>query len=104
MNKIEIMAKKVERLYVSPMGELYMDALKIEAWLKNRTLSNEANSLLCAALMKRDDYRNRALAELAQKRGISVEQLKAQILTDKAEIMTGSEYADVLEGDEAEQQ
>jgi hypothetical protein len=76
---------KAERLYVAPLGEIYMDALKYEAWLKNRSLSAEANSLLCSALMKREEYRDRMLGEMAAKRGISVDQLKSMILRDEAD-------------------
>lgn len=88
---------KLERLYVSPLGETYIDALTIEAWIKNRSISMEAQSLLCSALMKRAGYRDAILEELARKRGISVDALKDQILTGRAEILTGDEYAGVVD-------
>jgi len=83
-----------KRIFISPMGEAYLDALTIEAWLKNRSVSMEAQSLLCAMLKKRQEYREKMVAELAEKRGIPPSELKAQILAGKAEILEPGDMGD----------
>lgn len=94
----ETMAKA--RFFISSLGELYHDALKLEAWIKDRSMAAEGNSLLCAALMRREEYRNRALEYLAAKRGISREELIALILTDQAEKLSSEEYASAIQEQE----
>lgn len=56
-------------------------------------MASEATSLLCSALMKRKQYRDDAIAYLAQKRGIDPELLVTQILTDSAPVLTTDDYA-----------
>lgn len=90
------------RFTIQPPGELYHDALKVEAWLKRRSMAAEATSLLCSTLIQRKQYREEALAYLAQKRGITPEALLTQILTDTAEILTMEDYATLVEEREAE--
>ena len=75
------------RLYIAPLGEAYEDALRIEAWLKNRTVASEASSLLSARLMSRQSYREKMIGYLATKRGISPEELTQQILSGEAKPM-----------------
>lgn len=82
-----------ERFYIAQLGEPYLDMLKVEAWLKRRTLSAEGNSLLCSRLMQREEYRRRLVEELARKRGIPFEQMWDDILCDRAEYLTPAEYA-----------
>ena len=84
------------RLQVPYLGEHYADLLKIEAWLKARSVPNEAQSLLCAMLMKREAARDGILQRLAKKRGISKDQLVANILAEKEAHMSSAEYADLL--------
>ena len=95
----ERVADPTKRLQVSPLGELYGDALKIEAFLKNRTEATEANSLLCARLMSRDEYRQKSIEYLAWKRGISAEQMRQDILLGNAEHLTPQECWEVGSGD-----
>ena len=81
-----------ERFYIRHPQEWYYDLLKVEAWLKGRSLSDEASNLLCARLMQREEYRNKALDHLARKRGITREQLIRDILLDQAQQMSADEY------------
>lgn len=75
------MAKKPEnRLAISPLSEMYQDLLRIDAHIAGNTIAAQARSLLCAKLLQRSDFRQEALRHLAQKRGISPDELKAQIL------------------------
>lgn len=84
-----------DRLRIQNVGEFYNDALKIEAWLKDRTVAAEANSLLCSALMRRNDIRKAMVSELARKRGISYEAMWDSILLEVAEQLTTEEFAAV---------
>ena len=70
---------KDNRVKIQPLGEMYADALAIEAFLKDRTEAAEANSLLCSTLQRRHEYREEAIAYLAKKRNVSPEKLKADI-------------------------
>lgn len=93
------MASEQKRLLVSPLGEIYRDALLIESFLKNRTIANEANSLLCSRLMSRAGYREKSIAYLAWKRGISPEEMVQQILSGSAEHLTAQECWEIGEED-----
>jgi len=96
-NGVSVSMASNQRLAVSPLGEIYEDALTIEAFLKNRTKSNEANSLLCSRLMARQEYRQQAISYLAWKRGVTPEEMIEQILTGKAEHLSPEECWDVAE-------
>lgn len=85
-----------DRFYISQLGEPYYDMLKVEAWLKQRTMSAEANSILCSRLMQREEYRDRLVNELARKRGISFQQMWDMILIDGAEPMSPTEYKSIV--------
>lgn len=86
-----------ERLQISKPGEYYMDALRLEAFLKNNTIAGEAKSLICARLMQRQDYRNEMLDWVARKRGVSRQELIDAILSGEADKLTASESAQVKE-------
>jgi len=89
------MARANDRLRIQNLGEIYNDALKVEAWLTDRTVAAEANSLLCSALFKRRDIRKEMVEELARKRGLSFEEMWDSILRDEAERMTSDELKSV---------
>lgn len=93
-----------DRFYIAPLGEPYYDILKVEAWLKRRTMSAEANSILCARLMQREDYRRRLVEECARKRGIPFQQMWDDIIYDRARPMTAQEYAAQKDRPEPEQE
>lgn len=89
-----------DRIYVRHPGEFYYDELQVEAWIKGRTVSDEASNLLGARLMQRKEYRELILSALARKRGISPEELRDGILKGTAEPMTAEEYRQIeTEGD-----
>lgn len=79
------------RVSIADMGEYYYDMLMVEAKLKGRTLTAEANSLLCSNLAKRTEARQQMLNHLAWKRGISPEEVARRILTDTLEPPTPEE-------------
>ena len=81
-------------LRIPDIGEPYYDCLMIEAFIKQTTLTQEARSLICSALMRRKDYREAILAELATKRGISVPELKRQILTGTVQNLEPGEWVE----------
>ena len=94
-DRISVMPQQ-PRLQVPYLGEHYADLLKLEAWIKARSAPNEAQSLLCAMLMKREATRDAILQRLAKKRSISKDELVANILADKEAHMSSEEYAELL--------
>lgn len=89
------MARQVDRtIRVTGIGEAYYDALTLEAWIKSSSLVNEARSLLCSTLMRREEYRDRILTSLATKRGVQLDTLKKQILTGTAQELAPGEWVD----------
>lgn len=85
-----------DRYYISQLGEPYFDMLKVEAWLKQRTMAAEGNSLLCSSLMRREEYRNQLIQEVARKRGIPFQQMWDDILTGRVKPMSPEEYEGLL--------
>lgn len=88
-----------DRFFIRHPREWYMDLLQVEAWIKGRSLSDEACNMLCTRLMQREEYRNKALDHLARKRGITREQLVEEILKGEAQQMTAEEYRQVKSTD-----
>ncbi len=83
------------RLQVPYLGEHYTDMLQLEAWIKDRSMPTEAQSLLCSSLMRREATRQAILQRLADKRGISVAALTDQILVGEASPLSQEEFAAV---------
>ena len=83
---------KGDRLYLPALGEIYDDALRVEAYLKNRTMATEGNSLLCSILMKHAQYREEAVRYLARKRRITYEEMIEQILSEEAEELSTEDF------------
>lgn len=83
------------RSYIAPLGEYYYDCLVVEAYLKGRTVSSEGASLLCHALMRREEYRNQMVEYCARKRGITPEQMWQEILTGEAKPMTPDQFKEL---------
>ena len=76
---IPIAPNKHGRYYVNlPPYYLYM--LAIEAWLKARSLPEEAGSLLCSKLGEREGKRVEMLTLLADRMGITPQALREGIL------------------------
>lgn len=65
---------------ISPIGEYYSDLLTIDAYISGKTKSAQASSLLCSKLQEREELIEKRLIYLAEKRGISVKELKIEIL------------------------
>ena len=77
--------KKDDRILVSGLGEYYDDLLTLDAWINGRSKPQQANSLLCAKLMERENRIKERVAYLAGKRGISADEMWVQILRGDAE-------------------
>lgn len=73
-------ARKDARLIVSPLGEFYTDLLTVDAWLNNRSRAGQANILLCAKLQDRQKLIKERLDYIANKRGITTDELWKQIV------------------------
>ena len=85
---------KSERIHTSPIGEYYMDLLEIDSWIVGRTKSTQATSLLCAKLQERETRIKDRLTYLAEKRGLSVNELWNGII--KGEIKNDEPVGDIL--------
>lgn len=92
-----------DRMQITRPGEYYMDALKIEAFLKNNTVAGEAKSLICARLMQRKDYREEMLDWVARKRGVTRQELIDAILAGEAGKLDKSE-SEAVKGLEKEEE
>jgi plasmid stability protein len=69
-----------DRQYASGMGEFYLDALAVEAALKQRSIAAEAGSLLCAKLQEREARRTAMVLYMANRRNISFNQMWSLLL------------------------
>ncbi|MGB3693323.1 MAG: hypothetical protein WBG70_23815 [Spirulinaceae cyanobacterium] len=90
------MAKKDERLSLPALGEYYDDLLVIDSWINNRTKATQGQSLLCAKLQERESRINDRIKYLAQKRGISANELWVQILKGDAQKLSADEIDEEL--------
>ena len=68
------MPNKLNRYYAN-LSVYYYWMLVVEAWLKNRSLSEEAGSLLSAKLMQRKPEREEMLMTIASELGITRDEL-----------------------------
>ncbi len=91
-----------KRLQIPWIGEYYADALTLEARIKNRTEVQEAASLLCAKLMERKSKREEMIQYLADKRGISFDEMKRQLLTGEYKPLEPEEIVELEEVEEGE--
>lgn len=79
------MPRKDERLAIPALGEYYNDVLTVDAWVNGRTKVAQAQSLLCARLQERDKLIRERVEYLAKKRGISFDEMWADILNGTAQ-------------------
>ena len=84
-----------EQIQLDNLGEYYTDMLQLEAFIKNSSLTAQAETLLRTHLFQRTKYRNEALEHLAWKRQISMAELKKQILTGKATQLSQNEFTEM---------
>jgi hypothetical protein len=61
--------------YYANLGISHYWMLFVEAWLKNRSLAEEAGSLLAAKLVQRTQDRDEMLNRIARRMGISYDEL-----------------------------
>ncbi|NET09098.1 MAG: hypothetical protein F6K16_31220 [Symploca sp. SIO2B6] len=76
---------ETKRFAVPDLGEWYTDLLSIDSWINNRSRAVQAQSLLCAKLQEREQLIEKRLAYVAQKRGITPDELRLQILNGTAQ-------------------
>jgi len=88
--KLTVMAE-TKRFTVPDLGEWYTDQLALDAWLNNRSKAVQAQSLLSAKLQEREATIEKRIAYIAQKRGITPEELRSQILAGKAQQISRDE-------------
>ena len=77
--------RKDGRLTVAAIGEFYEDLLRVDSWINARTMASQASLLLCEKLMQNQIEIRNQVACLANKRGISANELWNQILSGEAE-------------------
>jgi ribosome assembly protein YihI (activator of Der GTPase) len=77
------MVDRPERFQIQ-LGEYYADLLKLDAWVNGRTKSLQAGNLLGAKIQERESKILERIAYLAEKRGISPEELRKQVLNGVA--------------------
>ena len=82
-----------KRIWVSWLGDYYMDVLAVEAAIKGRTQAAEAASLLCSILQQREEKRRQMVQYLADKNQIPYEEMWRRLAngtykTDDIEIDT----------------
>ena len=82
------------RLTIAPIGEYYGDLLTIDSWINDRSKAQQASSLLCSKLQEREDRIRERVKYLANKRGISPDELWIQILKGKAKKIEPDEIVD----------
>ncbi|MCG6138733.1 MAG: hypothetical protein MET45_29750 [Nostoc sp. LLA-1] len=79
------MPRKDERLAIPSLGEYDNDLLTVDAWINNRSKVVQAQSLLCAKLQERDKLIRERVEYLAKKRGITFDEMWAEILNGTAQ-------------------
>ena len=94
-----MISRKDGRLTIAPIGEFYEDLLKVDALINARTIAAQANSLLCAKLMQRQQEVSDRVVYLAKKKGISSEELWTQILNGTAQRKTLAEDIEEMHED-----
>ncbi len=75
------MPKPTERQYIAYLGEYYSDCLTVEAALKGRPRTAEGASLLSAKLQERAERRDQMVQYLANKRGITFDEMWQQLIS-----------------------
>ena len=94
-----------EQIHLGNLGEYYTDMLQLEAFIKNSSLTAQAETLLRTQLFQRTKYRNEVLEHLAWKRQVGLEELKKQILTGNATQLSQNEFIEMRQiGDSSEKE
>ncbi len=75
--------RREERLQIPALGEFFDDLLDIDAELSNRTRVQQAQSLLSEKLNERIPDIEQRIKYLAEKRGITPDQLRGEMLAKR---------------------
>ena len=79
LESADMSKKRERRIMLAPIGEYYEDLLLYDCFITGRQQGMQAASLLCAKLQEREQKIEARLEYLAEKRNISVSELKKQI-------------------------
>lgn len=83
--------RREERLQIPALGEFYDDLLDIDAELSSRTRVQQAQSLLSEKLNERAPDIKKRIKYLADKRGVSSDQIWSEILAKRGKETAFSE-------------
>lgn len=75
--------RREERLQIPALGEFFDDLLDVDAELSNRTRVQQAQSLLSEKLNERIPDIEQRIKYLAEKRGITSDQLRGEMLAKR---------------------
>lgn len=89
------MAAKDERPRIAPLGEYYEDLLKIDSAMCDRSEAQQSTSLLCSKLQEREARIKARVRYLANKRGITFEEMWLQFLKGEYKKMTSAEVQEL---------
>ena len=96
--------RKDDRLALPALGEYYDDILTIDAWINNRSKVVQGQNLLCAKLQEREERIEKRIKYLADKRGISSDEMRLQILMGRAQRMSMEEVQQVADPGEEDEE
>ena len=95
--------RRDDRLALPALGEYYDDILTIDAWINNRSKVVQGQNLLCAKLQEREERIEKRIKYLADKRGISSDEMRLQILMGRAQRMSMEEVQQVADPGEEDE-
>lgn len=84
---------------VAAGGEFYHDLLTIDSMINQRSIRQQASSLLCAKLQEREPRIRARVEYLAKKRGISFDAMWRNLADGSYEPLGPGEWADQAEGE-----
>ena len=91
------MAKADDRLTLPSLGEWCHDLLMVDAAVSGRSPTIQLQYLGCAKLQEREARIRERVEYLANKRGISFDEMWRQLVTGKYSKITPSEWAELSE-------
>lgn len=90
-------SKKDDRLSLSPLGEYCEDLLAADSAINARTKAVQGSSLLCAKLQEREANIRLRCQYLADKRGISFDDMWRQLVTGLHQKISPEEWLELTE-------
>jgi hypothetical protein len=96
-NKIKMAPlRRDDRIGMSSLGEYYEDVLEIDARMNARSKAEQARTLVYAKIQEREGKIKERVQYLANKRGISFQEMWDMLLTGNGyEKITPVEYAEI---------